>query len=192
LPIADCLLALQSAINNQQSAFSGSPLRVAIALGSNLGDRRAALEFAIDRLAQFVSDLTISTFIETEPDGEGLQDQPRYLNGVAVGETSLNAREVLDRLLGIEQSYGRERPYAGAPRTLDLDLILLGETIEHSAHLQVPHPRFRRRLFVLAPLAEIAPGILDPVTRLTAAELLARLRKVEEPGAGSEKPAAND
>jgi len=152
-------------------------LRVAIALGANLGDREAAFRFAVDRLAPFVSSLTISSFVETDPEGEGLSDQPRYLNAVAVGETSLTAREMLDRLLEIEQSYGRERPYPGAPRTLDLDLILLGDTIEHSPRLHVPHPRFRRRAFVLAPLADIAPEIVDPVKGLTAAELLKKLEE---------------
>jgi 2-amino-4-hydroxy-6-hydroxymethyldihydropteridine diphosphokinase len=154
-------------------------LRVAIALGSNLGDREAAFSFAIARLARFISNLTLSSFIETDPEGEGLQDQPRYLNAAVVGETTLGAREMLDRLLEIEKAYGRERPYPGAPRTLDLDLILLGEIVEHSPHLHVPHPRFRRRFFVLSPLAEIAPGIVDPVTGLTVAELLEKLRKEE-------------
>ena len=150
-------------------------MRVAIALGSNLGDREAAFSFAADRLAEFVTNLTISRSIQTDPEGEGLQDQPRYLNAVAVGDTSLRAREILDRLLEIERSYGRARPYPGAPRTLDLDLILLGETVENSPGLHVPHPRFRERQFVLAPLAEIASELIDPVTRLTIGELLEKL-----------------
>ena len=150
-------------------------MQVAIALGSNLGDREAAFTFAANRLASFVSNLAISHSIETDPEGEGLQDQPRYLNAVAVGDTSLNARAILDRLLEIEQSYGRARPYPGAPRTLDLDLILLGETIDQSPGLHVPHPRFRERLFVLEPLAEVASEMIDPVTGLTVAELLSRL-----------------
>ncbi len=149
--------------------------KVAIALGSNLGDREAAFTFAIDQLSALISNLTVSRFIETDPEGEGLEDQPPYLNAVAIGETSLSAREMLDHLLAIELAYGRQRPYPGAPRTLDLDLILLGETIENSAGLQVPHPRFRRRSFVLEPLAAIAPAIVDPVTKLSIAELLKRL-----------------
>lgn len=150
--------------------------RVAIALGSNLGDRERAFTFAIEQLQQFISSLRISGFIETTPEGEGLQDQPQYLNAVAVGETALSAREVLDRLLSIERIYGRERPYPNAPRTLDLDLVLLGDTIENAPDLQVPHPRFRERWFVLEPLAEIAPQTVDPVTRLTASQLLAKLK----------------
>jgi 2-amino-4-hydroxy-6-hydroxymethyldihydropteridine diphosphokinase len=149
--------------------------RVAVALGSNLGNREAALQFAIDRLAQFVSDLTISNFIVTDPEGEGLQDQPRYLNAAVVGETSLTARELLDHLLAIEHAYGRERPYPGAPRTLDLDLILLGDVVKSAPGLEVPHPRFRERHFVLRPMAEIASEMVDPVTCLTIAELLEKL-----------------
>jgi 2-amino-4-hydroxy-6-hydroxymethyldihydropteridine diphosphokinase len=151
--------------------------RVAIALGSNLGDREAAFRFAVDRLALYVSHLAISNFIETDPEGEGLQGQPRYLNAAVVGETTLGAREMLDQLLAIERAYGRERPYAGAPRTLDLDLILLGDTVEHAPDLQVPHPRFRERSFVLGPLAEIAADMIDPVTALTVAELLNKLAR---------------
>jgi len=153
--------------------------RAAIALGSNLGDRQAAFAFAIDRLSSLISNLTVSRFIETEPEGEGLQDQPPYLNAVAVGETSLGAQQVLDHLLAIEHAYGRQRPYPGAPRTLDLDLILLGETIENSPGLHVPHPRFRERLFVLRPLAELAPDMLDPATGLKVNELLRNLRRDE-------------
>jgi 2-amino-4-hydroxy-6-hydroxymethyldihydropteridine diphosphokinase len=149
--------------------------RVAIALGSNLGNREAALTFAISRLSPLVSNLTVSAYIETEPEGEGLQDQPLYLNAVAVGDTALSARELLDHLLAIELAYGRARPYPGAARTLDLDLILLGDTRESSATLQVPHPRFRQRFFVLGPLAELAPELVDPITGLKVWELLRNL-----------------
>ncbi len=147
----------------------------AIALGANIGNRRAAFDFAVSRLSQVLSNLVISDFIETEPEGEGLQDQPLYLNGVAVGDTTLTARELLEALLTIEQDYGRERPFPGAPRTLDLDLILFGAELDRSPHLQVPHPRFRERFFVLGPLAEIAPDLADPVTGLKVWELLRNL-----------------
>ena len=149
--------------------------RVAIALGANLGNRRAALEFALAQLSRILSNLVVSDFIETEPEGEGLQDQPPYLNGVAVGETTLAPREILDTLLAIEEAYGRERPFPGAARTLDLDLIVVGDVQEDSSGLQVPHPRFRERFFVLGPLAEIAPDLVDPVTGLRVWELLRNL-----------------
>ena len=148
---------------------------VAIALGSNLGNRQAALDFAIARLSQVASNLVISNFIETEPEGEGLQDQPLYLNGVVVGETTRTARELLDDLLAIEEAYGRQRPFPGAARTLDLDLILFGKAREDSPGLHLPHPRFRERFFVLGPLAEIAPDMVDPVTGMRVSELLRNL-----------------
>jgi 2-amino-4-hydroxy-6-hydroxymethyldihydropteridine diphosphokinase len=153
--------------------------RAAIAIGSNLGDRYAALAFATEGLATFISGLTLSDPIETEPAGEGLEDQPLYLNAVAVGETLLGPRELLDALLALEHAYGRERPFPGAPRTLDLDLILLGDTLEDVPGLQVPHPRFRERFFVLGPLAEVAPDMVDPLTGLKAWELLRNLLRDE-------------
>jgi 2-amino-4-hydroxy-6-hydroxymethyldihydropteridine diphosphokinase len=153
--------------------------RVAIALGSNLGDRRSAIAYATDRLAPFVSNLHLSDLIETEPVGEGLQDQPLYLNAVAIGETALDARALLDALLDIERAFGRERPFQGAPRTLDLDLILLGDEVVREAGLEVPHPRFRDRFFVLGPLAELAPELVDPVTGLRVGELLRNLLRDE-------------
>ena len=147
----------------------------AIALGSNLGDRRAAIVFAADRLAAHLSSPTLSDLIETEPEGEGLQEQPLYLNAVLVGETTLTPRQLLDFLLEIEAEHGRTRPFKGAPRTLDLDLILLGDTVVDLPGLEVPHPRFRERFFVLGPLAEVAPDMRDPVTGLKVTELLRAL-----------------
>ena len=148
---------------------------VAIALGANLGNRRAAIDFAVGRLSRIVSNLVVSNVIETEAEGEGLHDQPLYLNAAAVGETSLTPRELLDGLLAIEQGYGRERPFPNAPRTLDLDLILFGDVHEQSTGLHVPHPRFRERFFVLGPLAEIAPDLIDPVSGMKVWELLRNL-----------------
>jgi 2-amino-4-hydroxy-6-hydroxymethyldihydropteridine diphosphokinase len=146
--------------------------RVAVALGSNLGDRRAALDFAVDRLSVLLSAPAVSHFVETLPEGEGLEDQPPYLNAIIVGHTALAARDLLDALLDIEREFGRERPYQGAPRTLDLDLVLVGDEVIDEPGLQVPHPRFRNRFFVLGPLSEVAADFLDPVTGLRAGELL--------------------
>jgi 2-amino-4-hydroxy-6-hydroxymethyldihydropteridine diphosphokinase len=103
-------------------------------------------------------------------------DQPRYLNGVVVGETALTARQLLEALLAIERDAGRTRPSVMAPRTLDLDLILFGSERIREAGLVVPHPRFRERLFVLEPLAEIAPGLVDPDTGETISALVRRAR----------------
>ena len=154
-------------------------MRAVIALGSNLGDRRAAIRFAVERLEPLLSAAALSDIIETEPEGSGLQDQPLYLNAVVVGETSLDARELLESLLEIERDFGRERPFPGAARTLDLDLVLLGDQVLDEPGLQLPHPRFRERFFVLGPLAELAPDIRDPVSGLKVWELLRALLRDE-------------
>jgi 2-amino-4-hydroxy-6-hydroxymethyldihydropteridine diphosphokinase len=145
--------------------------RAAIALGSNLGDRRAHLDYAVSRLGEFLEDVQVSSFIETLPVGVP-GDQGPFLNAAVVGATMLSARALLTQLLAIEADRGRERPFAGAARTLDLDLILFADQIIDEASLVVPHPRFRDRLFVLEPIAEVAPEIIDPVTGKTVRELL--------------------
>jgi 2-amino-4-hydroxy-6-hydroxymethyldihydropteridine diphosphokinase len=147
---------------------------VVIGVGSNLGDRRGHVEHAILRLREAFGTGRVSTLVETDPVGVPTPQQ-RYLNGVALFDTSCAARDVLELLQRIEAECGRERPYVNAPRTLDLDLILCGDDVIDTPDLVVPHPRFRERTFVLAPLAEIAPDLMDPVTGLTVRQLLARL-----------------
>ena len=153
--------------------------RVAVALGSNLGDRAGHLEYAVSRLQHLLARCRISSVRETAPVGAP-GPQPPYLNAALVGWTASPASAVLDALLDIERSRGRERPYPNAPRTLDLDLILCGSAVIAESGLVVPHPRFRERRFVLEPLAEIAPDLRDPVTGLTVGELLARLGETTE------------
>ena len=150
--------------------------RVAIALGSNLGDRDAHLQFAVRRLESLLQSLTVSRFRETAPVGVGAQ--PSYLNGAAVGTTVLDPLALLEALRAIEEERGRERPFRWAPRTLDLDLILYADATIDTARLTVPHPRFRDRAFVLEPLAEIAPDLVDPVTGRSVGELWAALREI--------------
>jgi len=147
-----------------------STTRVAIALGSNLGDRETYLQQAVEALRATLVDVRVSSFIETEP--VGVSGQPPFLNGALVAETSLTARALLDLLLSTERQLGRLRPFERAPRTIDLDLILYGLQVINEPDLRVPHPRFRERRFVLEPLAEIAPDWIDPVSGRTVAELL--------------------
>ena len=148
--------------------------RVAVALGSNLGDRRAHLDHAVAALHHLLSNLTVSNYYDTVPVGV-VGPHPVYLNAAAVGVTPLPPRALLDALLGIEGTRGRVRPYPNAPRTLDLDLILFGDQVIEEPGLVLPHPRFRDRRFVLLPLAEIAPDLRDPVSGKTVGELLATL-----------------
>ena len=130
---------------------------------------------AADELARILDNFRLSSVIETAPVGPGLEHDPAYLNAVAVGESNLPVREIFERLRAIEEQAGRQRPYAGAPRTLDLDLILAGDEVIDADDLQVPHPRFRERLFVLDPLCEIAPDLVDPISGLTMRQLRDRL-----------------
>jgi 2-amino-4-hydroxy-6-hydroxymethyldihydropteridine diphosphokinase len=148
--------------------------RVAVALGSNLGDRRAHLDHAVAALHNLLSNLSVSLYYDTVPVGI-IGPQPVYLNAAAVGDTPLPARALLDALLAIEGARGRTRPHPNAPRTLDLDLILVGQTVLEEPGLILPHPRFRERRFVLQPLAQIAPDLRDPVSGKTVGELLANL-----------------
>jgi 2-amino-4-hydroxy-6-hydroxymethyldihydropteridine diphosphokinase len=150
---------------------------VAIALGSNLGDREANLAFGLSALPGFITNLRQSRWHDTDPVGVP-GNQPRYLNGIVVGQTELSARELLERLLAIEEAAGRTRPEPLAPRTLDLDLILFGDKKIEEPGLLVPHPRFRERLFVLEPLAEVAPDWVDPVTGVTVSALLQQAQRV--------------
>jgi 2-amino-4-hydroxy-6-hydroxymethyldihydropteridine diphosphokinase len=147
---------------------------VAVALGSNLGDRRSHLDYAISRLNDCLVGLKASHYYETEPVGAP-GPQPLFLNAAVVGGTSASAAELLATLMAIERERGRERPFQNAARTLDLDLILFGDLVMETPALTLPHPRFRERRFVLEPLAEVAPELVDPVTGSTVGELLSTL-----------------
>jgi 2-amino-4-hydroxy-6-hydroxymethyldihydropteridine diphosphokinase len=138
--------------------------RACVGLGSNLGDRAATIHAAVAELAAAdgVAVVAVSTLIDTEPVGPVAQ--PRFLNGVAVLETTLDARELLSLLLAVETRFGRDRAAVPArgPRTLDLDLLLYGSAVVEEEGLRVPHPRLHERDFVLRPLAEVAPGLEVP------------------------------
>jgi 2-amino-4-hydroxy-6-hydroxymethyldihydropteridine diphosphokinase len=133
-----------------------------VGIGANLGDARANVLDAIERLSRLPGARLVraSSLYRTAPIDSSGDD---YVNAVASLDTDLDAHALLQALFAIEQAHGRERPYRNAPRTLDLDLLLYGDHIIDAAPtLIVPHPRMHERAFVLAPLAEVAPGLVIP------------------------------
>jgi 2-amino-4-hydroxy-6-hydroxymethyldihydropteridine diphosphokinase len=152
----------------------------AIALGANLpspaGLPDVTLAAAVARLAAVGRIAACSSLYSTAP--VGIADQPRFLNAALTLETSLSPLELLGSLLTLEQEFGRDRLNAipDGPRTLDLDLILYGDFVLSQSCLELPHPRFAQRAFVLVPLNEIAPNLCDPRSGRTVSELLEALR----------------
>lgn len=143
-----------------------------IGLGSNLGDRIRNLEGALQRFGSIGVLKAVSSTYETKPWGVD-EYQPRYLNQVAVVQTTLDPLEIVTELLAIEYAMGRVREEKNASRTLDLDLLLHGQTVLEASGVTVPHPRMHERAFVLIPLVEIAPELLHPVLNRTIRDLAA-------------------
>jgi 2-amino-4-hydroxy-6-hydroxymethyldihydropteridine diphosphokinase len=141
-----------------------------IALGSNLGDRCKNLARAIAAMSEHIEISRRSDIYETPP--WGIADQPRFLNQVIQGTTSLTPHQLLNFLKKIEKKLGRVRTVRNGPRVIDLDILLYGKLILDSKRLQIPHPRMHERAFVLVPLADLAPGLIIPGQILTIHQLL--------------------
>jgi 2-amino-4-hydroxy-6-hydroxymethyldihydropteridine diphosphokinase len=133
-----------------------------VGLGANIGEPRRQLQAALEDLRQIPESQLVanSSFYRSAP--VGYAEQPDFLNAVAALETVLEPEALLDSLQDIESRHGRTRSFQGAPRTLDLDLLLYGDRTLASPRLTLPHPRMHERAFVLQPLAEIAPGAAIP------------------------------
>ena len=148
-------------------------MRVVIALGANLGEPRAQLEEAIEALRDAIKIEAISSFYETKPFKVN-EEQPNYINAVLIGETMLEAEQLMKELLAIEERIGRKRSTINAARLIDLDIIDYQRMVINSENLTLPHPRAFEREFVLRPWIEI-----DPKAQLTGfgavKELLAAL-----------------
>jgi 2-amino-4-hydroxy-6-hydroxymethyldihydropteridine diphosphokinase len=151
-----------------------------IGLGANLpspaGSPEATLAAVALRLQSLGRVIARSSLYSTEP--VGFADQPRFFNAAVALETNLTSRALLLHLLSIEREFGRDRSssFPNGPRTLDLDILLFGDQIVSEPDLEIPHPRFAERAFVLIPLAEIAPHAIDPASGRTAEQLLRALR----------------
>jgi 2-amino-4-hydroxy-6-hydroxymethyldihydropteridine diphosphokinase len=143
--------------------------RAYVGVGANLGDRLATIDAAIGQLPGVVA---VSALRETEP--FGVSGQPPYLNGAVALDTSLSPRELLDVLLAVEASLGRERRERWGPRTIDLDLLVYGDAEIDEPGLTVPHPRLHERRFALEPLADLDPELEIP-GRGRVSELLSGL-----------------
>ena len=149
----------------------------AIALGSNLasewGDRAANLREAVRRVKRLGQVRAVSRFYDTAP--VGYTDQPNFLNAAMLLETELEPVELMRALLAVERAMGRDRAAAVAkgPRVIDLDLLLMDDVVMVTEELTLPHPAMAQRRFVLEPLKEIAPTLVDPLSGRTVAEMLA-------------------
>jgi 2-amino-4-hydroxy-6-hydroxymethyldihydropteridine diphosphokinase len=164
-------------------------MRIAyIGMGANLpsaaGPPEATLAAAAERLQSVGRVLALSSLYSTTP--VGFANQPRFLNAAAALETRLTPLALLSALLLVEKDYGRNRSrsIANGPRTLDLDLLLYGDFVIGGSSLVVPHPRLGERAFVLVPLNEIAPNLIDPCSGRTVAQMLKNL--VPAPGSSSD------
>ncbi|MBV9502266.1 MAG: 2-amino-4-hydroxy-6-hydroxymethyldihydropteridine diphosphokinase [Acidobacteriaceae bacterium] len=149
---------------------------VYLSVGSNVGDRKGALDQAIGALEQEqIRVVERSSTYETEP--QDVRDQPWFLNMVVRCETRFFPLQLLTILLRIERELGRKRTRATkrGPRIIDLDVLLVGNTIMHTAELDLPHPRMLERRFVLEPLIEIAPELRHPETRELFSSYLGRV-----------------
>lgn len=158
------------------------PHRAFIGLGSNLGDRAANYREAILRIAEIPQTRVVrqSSIYETEPVGDL---QGAFLNGVVEIETELAAEATMRRLLGIERLMGRKRvkgrkPARGKykPRVIDLDLLFFNKETIESRNLVVPHPRLQERMFVLAPMSELAPALIHPKLNRSISEMMSSLK----------------
>jgi 2-amino-4-hydroxy-6-hydroxymethyldihydropteridine diphosphokinase len=145
-----------------------------VALGSNIGDRKANIMKALDFLLEKTVVLQVSALYETKP--MYVENQDWFLNGVVKVETDLTPQELLSFFKEIEQKMGRVCVERNGPRIIDVDILFYGSQVISENNLTVPHPRIEERAFVLVPLAEIAPNLIHPIHKKRVSELLSQLK----------------
>jgi len=150
--------------------MSEQPATVYLCLGSNMGNRQANLDKALEFLSQRLQLKQVSSLYDTEPVGN--TEQPRFLNMVCQVNTRLAPEELLTLVKGIELKLGRAPRTPNAPRPIDIDILFYGDRVVKTKKLVIPHPRLTERAFVLVPLDEIAPDFVHPVNSKTVRELL--------------------
>ena len=146
---------------------------VYLGLGSNLRDRTRNIALAVDFLRTVSTGIAVSSLYETSP--QGFTGQPAFANAACRIHTRLSPFELLHEVRGLQARTGGRPAFPNGPRKLDIDILLYGRMVLNAPGLTIPHPRMAEREFVLAPLAEIAPGVMHPVLKETVSSLLARL-----------------
>jgi len=149
---------------------------VYLALGSNIGNRRENLSEAVQLLNKTLTVIESSIIYETDPVGYLQQD--KFLNAVLRCQTDLSAKEVLELCIKIEEKLGRIRKIKNGPRTIDVDILFYDDLILWDSELIIPHPKISERLFVLAPLCDVAENFVHPVLNKTILELFDAALKI--------------
>lgn len=145
-------------------------ITVYLGLGSNLGNKKNNILNSLSIMEEEIDIMSVSSLYRTEP--WGFKEQPVFLNAACEAKTTLGPLDLLAYLKSIETRFGRAQSFPNGPRVLDIDILFYGNEVLNAPTLTIPHPRLSERMFVLAPLAEIAPALLHPTLEKTISELL--------------------
>jgi 2-amino-4-hydroxy-6-hydroxymethyldihydropteridine diphosphokinase len=153
----------------QLSCYHGYMTEVYLALGSNVGDSKVLIKQATELLSHQLSDIKQAPLYRSK--AVGYTDQPDFVNTAVSGQTELEPKALLSFIKEVERQVGRTATFHWGPREIDIDIILYGDIILETEALTIPHPEFRQRDFVLRPLVDLNPDVLDPVSQQTVQDL---------------------